>query len=245
MQSTAQTTLAGQTVLVLGGSTGIGLATAKEAARQGASVIIVSGNEQKLNTALAQLPKGSKSYVVNLADEEAIKRFFETVGNIDHMVYTAGENIQLSLLESLDISSAKQFLNIRFWGALAAAKYAEPHLSKKGSIVLTGGSAGNKTGKGWLLGTAICRAMEGVAKTLALELAPVRVNIVAPGLVNTGLWDGMEAVEREALFGGSVAALPVGYVAGADDLALTYLHCMLQPYLTGAQIVVDGGYTLL
>ena len=87
--------------------------------------------------------------------------------------------------------------------------------------------------------------MEGVAKTLALELAPVRVNIVAPCLVKTDLWNSMDEEQRNGLFESTAAALPVGYVAGAADIAPAYVHCMLQHYLTGQQIVVDGGYTLL
>jgi NAD(P)-dependent dehydrogenase (short-subunit alcohol dehydrogenase family) len=243
MQNTTNA-LAGKRVLILGGSTGIGLATAKAAAQRGAMVTIVSSNEAKLQQALQQLPPGAKTHQLDLSSEEAIKAFFEAGEPIDHLVYTAGENLQLGQVDTLSIEVAKSFWQIRYWGALAAVKYATPHLSKSGSVVLTGGASGVRTGKGWAMGTSICCAMEGLTKVLALELAPARVNIVAPGIVKTALWGNMSEADQEAMYAHSAATLPVQYVASPEEIALTYIHLMQQPYITGQQVVVDGGYAL-
>jgi NAD(P)-dependent dehydrogenase (short-subunit alcohol dehydrogenase family) len=233
--------LTGNTVLVLGGSTGIGLAVAKLAAAQGAKVSIVSSNQQKINEALKELPAGSQGFVVNLADEAAIKAFFATADAIDHLVYTAGENLQLSETATLDIAAATKFWNIRYWGAVAAVKYGAPKI--KGSIVLTAGSAGTKPGKGWGVGTSICAAVEAHVKVLALELAPVRVNVVSPGMVMTNLWDNIPG--KEEMYEQAAASLPVGFVAKPEDIAASYVHLMAQRYITGQRILIDGGWVLM
>src|SRR5689334_310232 len=120
---TGTQTLAGKEIVILGGSSGLGLATAKAAANAGASVSIVSGNQQNIDSALKQLPAGSKGYAIDLRQEANIKTFFEQHPAFDHLVYTAGENLRLINIQEMDINNAKEFFTLRFWSALAAIKY--------------------------------------------------------------------------------------------------------------------------
>ncbi len=102
-----------------------------------------------------------------------------------------------------------------------------------------------RPGKGWGLGASICAAMEGFTRAMAIELAPIRVNIVAPGLVKTNLWSNMSEIEREGLYAHYAGTLPVKYVADADDIAQSYIYLLCQPYSTGQRVVVDGGAVLV
>ena len=119
-QQTNANTLNGKKVLVLGGSSGLGLATAKAAAAEGAAVIIVSGNQQRINSALQELPANAEAHVVDLSEEKNIKDFFAGIGKFDHLVYTAGENIQLAMMEEVQVEQARQYFNLRYWGAFTA-----------------------------------------------------------------------------------------------------------------------------
>ncbi len=237
--------LAGKKVIVLGGSAGLGLATAKAAAGEGAEVTIISSNQQRIDKALTQLPANAKGYAINLTKEQAIKDFFEQSGNFDHLVYTAGETLKIMNLADVAVPDAKQYFETRFWGAITTVKYATPKINKGGSFVMTSGAAGIKPAKGWSLGASMCNAMVAFSKAMAIELAPIRVNVVIPGMVKTVLWSSFPEADREAMFAHVASTLPVQYVAGPEDIAKTYLHLMQQPYMTGQSIVVDGGYLLM
>ena len=237
--------LKGKKVVVLGGSVGIGFETAKAAAADGAEVIIVSSNQQRLNSALSQLPANAGSFAVNLADEQQIAGLFNTIGQFDHLVFTAGETLQIGNVAEAEVDAAKQFFNIRYWGAFTSVKYAAANINAGGSITFTGGSAAKRPSPGWGLGASICAAMEGFTRAMALELAPIRVNIVAPGLVKTNLWANMTTDEQESMFNYFEQKLPVKYVAGPEDIAKAYLYLMKQSYSTGETIAVDGGYVLV
>jgi len=232
-------------VVILGGSAGIGLATAKATAALGAEIVIVSSNQRKLNEALTQLPANATAIAADLSKEEQVEDLFTRIGALDHLVFTAGENLQLNTIADVTVADAKQFFDLRYWGAFMAVKYAAPNISKGGSIVLSGGCASIRPGKGWVLGASICAAMEGFTRTMAIELAPIRVNIVVPGLVKTDLWGNMAEADREAMFDHFSDTLPVKYVAGAGDIAQTYIYLLTQKYSTGQRVVVDGGYVLV
>ncbi|MFG1358438.1 SDR family oxidoreductase [Xanthobacter pseudotagetidis] len=232
-------------VVVLGGSSGIGLSTARAAAAQGARVTIASSRRARVEAALAELPAGSAGVTVDLADEAAVAAFFAGLGSLDHLVYTAGETLKLGPLAETDLDAARGFFTLRYFGALAAAKHAAPRIAAGGSIVFTSGIAGARPLAGWSVAASICSAMEALTRALAVELAPIRVNIVSPGVVRTALWHAMGEAEREALYSATAAALPVGHVGAADEIAPAYLYAMRQTYGTGQTIVVDGGATLV
>lgn len=240
-----QQTLKGKRIVLLGASMGIGLATAKAAATEGAEVIIVSSNQQRIDQALQELPADAKGYAIDLSKEENIKNFFEEIGKFDHLVYTAAENLTLNSISETEIENARLFLNLRFWSAFAAIKYASPNINAGGSISLTGGIAGARPGKGWSVASAICGAIEGFVRALAVELAPIRVNSVVPGVIRTNLWGSMSEADREGLYQSVAENILVKRVGEAEDVALTFLYLMKQQFGTGQNIVVDGGTVLV
>ena len=237
--------LNGKSVLVLGGTSGIGLATAKAAAVAGALVTIVSGNQQRVDQALTQLPNTSKGFVVNLSQEANIRSFFAGYGNFDHLVYTAGENIKFSNIVDTDLDDARDYFSIRYWGAVAAVKYAVPHINAGGSVSLMSGTAAQRPGAGWSLVSSICGAMESFTRSMAAELAPIRVNAIAAGIVRTNLWNSMPEADREGLYKSMGDALLVKRIGEAEDIAGTFLYLMQQQYGTGQILTVDGGSSLI
>ena len=232
-------------IWVLGGGSGIGLAVAQAAAREGGAVTIVARRPERLDAALAVLPDGADGHVADLADEAQTAALFARAEPFDHLVFTAGDALQVGAVGETDLAAARAAYDVRVWGALAAAKHAAPHIRPGGSVTLTTGVAGRRPLKGWAVAAGVCGAIESLARGLALELAPLRVNAVAPGLVRTPLWDPMPAQEREAVFAHVGAGLPVGRVGEADDLAKAYLYLMEGGYSTGQTVVVDGGGVLV
>lgn len=237
--------LAGKKVIILGGSAGIGLATAIAASKEGADVVIVSSNQSRLEKALQELPERSKGYAADLSNEKAIQDFFAQAGNFDHLVYTAGENITMSLVDDTEIDRGKDFFTIRFWGAFAAIKYGKEFINEGGSINLMSGSFGQRPAKGYSLGATICGAIDAFTRAMAVELAPVRVNNIAAGVINTNLWNNMEAGDRASFFKHLESSLLLKRVGEAADIAAAFVYLMLQPYATGQSLVIDGGAVLV
>lgn len=245
MDTYSNQSLKNKRVVILGGSSGLGLATAKAAAAEGADVVIVSGNQSRIDTALQGLPPGTEGLAINLSIEQNIKTFFETIGSIDHLVYTAAENLTLKNIAQTDIEQARVFFNLRYWGALATVKYGAPCIKKGGSINLTGGIAGARPGAGWGIAASICGAMEGFVRAMAVELAPIRVNSVMPGVIKTNLWNSMSDADREGLYQSVGDSLLVKRVGEAEDIALAFLYLMKQQFGTGQNIIIDGGFVLV
>jgi len=220
------------------------LATAQAAAREGASVVIASSRKARVDEALNSLP-GAEGHALDLSDERAVKNFFAALGAFDHLVFTAGENLQLGKLADTDVEAARRFFDLRYWGAFMAAKYGSSKIRPGGSIVFTSGLAGQRPHAGWALGASICSAMEGLTRALAVELAPLRVNIVSPGVVRSPLWDNMTEADRAALYRQMEEHLLVGHVGETEEVAEAYLYLMRQTYGTGHVLVVDGGGALV
>ena len=238
-------TLNGKRLVLLGGSSGIGLAVAQAAAREGAALVIVSSNRARVDAALKSLPAGTQGHAVDLGSEAAIQALFAELGGFDHLAYTAGENLQLATLDKLDLDWAHGFFGIRYWGALTAAKHGAPFIRPGGSITFTSGLAATRPHAGWSVASSICGAMEGLTRALAVELAPVRVNIVSPGVVKSPLWDAMPQAERDALYAGMAEKLLLKHVGEPEELAESYLYLMKQTYGTGQVIGADGGGALV
>ncbi len=240
-----QQDLRGQRVVVLGGTSGIGLATAHAAARQGADVTVVSSRKTSVDRALEELPAGSRGHHVDLTDGDLVRALFDELGEIDHMVFTAGEPLSLLTLDALDLDAARGFFGLRYFGALAAAAAAAPHIRPGGSITLTTGIAKDRPGPGWSVAAGICGAVDALTRALAVELAPIRVNAVSPGVVRTPLWSPMGDADREQLYRDTADASPLGRVGEAEDIARAFLFCLTQPFATGTVLTVDGGAVLV
>src|SRR6202021_1514938 len=139
----------------------------------------------------------------------------------------------------------RQSFELRYWAALAAVKYGSKNIRKGGSVVLTTGVAGQRPHKGWVVAASVCGTIEALTRALALELAPIRVNAVSPGVVRTNLWQSMTVQERESLYEIVGKSLPVGRVGEAYDVAQAYLFLMQEGFSTGQTVVVDGGTVLV
>ncbi|MCC9157905.1 SDR family oxidoreductase [Streptomyces parvulus] len=228
-------------VVVLGGTSGIGLAVAQRAAAAGSAVTIASRRAESVHSALEQLPAGVVGRAVDAASSDGLAAFFDEVGEFDHLAYTAGENLTGLPLTQYTVDQAREFFGLRLFHALDAIRLAVPHLSPNGSITLTSGSAAFKGGLGWTLGAAVSGAVVSAVRSLAVELAPIRVNAVAPGVVRSPLWSRMNEADREEMYAGLAASLPAGRVAEPGDIAKAYVALMDQEYVTGVVSVVDGG----
>ena len=233
-----------QRVVVLGGTSGIGLAAAKAAARCGAQITVVSRRPASVERALADLPPGAHGRAADLIDPGQVRRLFDDLGNTDHLVFTAGEPLVLMSLATLNLDKARDFFTLRYFGALWAVHAAAPHLRPGGSITLTSGIASRRPGPGWAVAASICGAVESLTRALAVELAPIRVNAVSPGVVRSPLWAPMTQASREQLYRDTAAAIPAGRVGEVDDIAHAYLYCLTEPFTTGSVITVDGGAVL-
>jgi NAD(P)-dependent dehydrogenase (short-subunit alcohol dehydrogenase family) len=236
-------TLKGQRVVVIGGSSGIGFAVAEAVLAEGAQVVIGSSKAANVEAAVARLGQGATGGVVNVRDEASVQAFFEGVGALDHLAYTAGDwdRAQTGPIADLDFAAAASGMDVRFWGALRVVKHALPRLSAKGSITLTDGVRTHKPAKGMPLSSAYGAAIEHLAKGLAIELAPVRVNAVCPGFVLTEIWNNVPP-ERLAKM---TERIPLPKAGDPADVAQAYAYLMKGGYTTGQVLIVDGGVMLI
>jgi NAD(P)-dependent dehydrogenase (short-subunit alcohol dehydrogenase family) len=232
-------------IVILGGSSGIGLATAERAAADGATVIVASSSAERLDAALARLPASAEGYTVDVRREEQIRDLFGRLGSFDHLAFTAGETLEIGAIADTDLEAAQRALDVRLWGAYAAAKHAVGHLRPGGSIVLSSGIAGTRPGPNWTVAAAICGALDALTRALAVELAPIRVNAVSPGVVRSDLWRAMSEEDRSAMYDSLSEALPVGRVGEVSDIAETFLYLMRNGYSSGTIVTVDGGSVLV
>ena len=236
-------------VVILGGTSGIGLAVARLALDQGASIVVASNRHEAVGRARADLSRKAPSQTrveqLDVTNEEAVKRFFTTVEPFDHLIYTSGEDLPLGPLASTNLALARGRFEVRYWGAVAAVKYGVGSIRQGGSIVLTSGFSATRPRPGWTSQASIQSAIEGLTRALALELAPIRVNCVSPGLSATPRWNAMTPAVREALFAREENRVPLGRVGTADDIAAAYIYLMDNDFATGNVISVDGGGALV
>lgn len=237
--------LQGRRVVVLGGTSGIGFEVAATAAAAGAAVVVVSSRRSSVDRALAELPGTAVGHAADLADAGRVDALFDEIGAFDHLAYTAGEPLSMMPIDALDLEAARGFFGLRYFGALGAVHAAAPHLRAGGSITLTSGSGSRRGGRGWGVAASICGAIEALTRSLAVELAPLRVNAVAPGVLRSPVWRGMPEAEREQMYREIGEGLPAGRVGEVADVAKGYLYCMEQQWATGTVLRVDGGTVIV
>jgi NAD(P)-dependent dehydrogenase (short-subunit alcohol dehydrogenase family) len=236
--------LSGQRIVIIGGSSGMGLATARAAAAAGAAVTIASSSQERLKAALAELPDTCDGTTVDTRDEASVAALFTRVGQLDHLVYTAGDTVRPQPLADLPLDDARQLFEVRFWGAVAAVKHAAPRMRPTGSIVLTSGTIAVRPTPGAALAAGAAAATEGLTRGLAAELAPIRVNAVRPGAIRTPLWDPVPEPQRAALFAALADRTLTHSIGEADHIAAAHLYLMDNPFVTGTVLTVDGGALL-
>lgn len=237
--------LQGQTVVVVGGGSGFGLATALAAAGAGATVVVLSRGQAGVDAALTGLPAGAVGYAVNSLDIPALQRTFSEIGRFDHLVYTAGDVPVSGPITGLPMEAVRRAFETRYFGALGAVQCAVDHLAPGGSITLTSGAATARPRSTSGALASVCGATESLARALAVELAPIRVNVVRPGFTRTGMWDILDEDARESLFTTAIKTSLVGHIGEPAEVGRAYLYCMTQTYATGSVITVDGGYSLV
>lgn len=227
--------LNGKTVIVIGGSSGIGAAVAKAAAARGAHVVMAG------RRLVSGVENGVRSEPVDVTDATSLQRLFESVGRFDHLVYTSGPSVRAKTLVETDLTEAQENFDVKLWGALRAIQRALPYLDEHASISLTSGQLGRKLASGQFIKTGINAATEALGKQLAKELAPRRVNVISPGVIDTPAYAGLAEEQRLAMFAKDGGALPVGRVGQADEVAAGYVLAMENGFMTGAVIDIDGG----
>jgi NAD(P)-dependent dehydrogenase (short-subunit alcohol dehydrogenase family) len=237
-----------QRVLVVGGTSGIGFAVAQTALAEGALVHIASRDDRKVQRALERLGEGAAGSTIDVHDESSVSRFFQAFGDFDHLIFTAGDWEALRTanpIASLDLDLADSVFRVRFWGALLTIRYALPCLSPDGSIILTNGMVAHRPRKGSAINVAMAGAIEHLVRALAIDLTPVRVNAVCPGIVLTEVWDRLPAEARESQLQQLTGRQPLARAARPDEVAEAYLYLMRGGYTTGQVIIVDGGMSLV
>jgi NAD(P)-dependent dehydrogenase (short-subunit alcohol dehydrogenase family) len=239
-------TLKNKRIVILGGTSGIGFAVAEASLLQGATVVVVSSTTSTVESALALLGNGKvDGRVADVSDERAVQSLFVKLGTFDHLVFTAGDSILKGPINETSFTDAKNFFGVRFWGAFLAVRYASASIRSGGSVVLTSSTLPKHPMPGFTIGASISAAIEGFAAALAVELAPIRVNVVAPGIIRTELWNPLPEEQRENYFATRGKALPLGRVGKPSDVAEAYLSFMASPFTTGQTLVVDGGMLLV
>ena len=238
------TSLKNKNVVILGGSSGIGLATAKAALDDGAEVTITGRTATRLETAATELGPTARTTQLDATDEAGTRAFIEGLPSLDHLFVTAGALVTDHRLEP-DSDILRPAMDTRFWGALYAAKYAAPKFTDGGSITFMSGSSGRRPLPGAAVASASCAAIDSFARGLALDLAPVRVNSIQPGYVDTPLFDDLLGAKREDVLTAVAEKLPLKRIGRPEDIAHAVLFLMKNSYVTGINLVVDGGCVLV
>ncbi|MBK4735377.1 SDR family oxidoreductase [Noviherbaspirillum pedocola] len=229
-------------VLVIGGSSGIGLATARAAADAGACVTVAARSPDKLDAAVRALGPRALGARLDITDVHAVQDYFRACGAWDHVVVTAAAT-KSGTIRELDIEDAYAAMDSKFWGAYHVARACS--IGPGGSLTLVSGVFSRRPSRNAVLQGAINAALEGLARGLALELAPVRVNVVSPSVTDTPLWNKLDEAARAAKYADAAARFPAGRIGQPEDIAAAILYAAANPYSTGATICVDGGDALV
>jgi NAD(P)-dependent dehydrogenase (short-subunit alcohol dehydrogenase family) len=184
--------------------------------------------------------------VLDVTDEASVERFFAGAGAFDHIAFTAGDwgGPRRGPLAELDISAAAQLFRVRYWGAVAVAKHGAKSIPPGGSLTLTNGMIAHRPAKGSAIATSMAGAIEHLTRALAVELSPVRVNCVCPGLIRTGVWDSIPEDKREAQLASMTKRQLIQRAGEPNEAAEAYLYLMRAGYTTGQVLHVEGGSAL-
>jgi NAD(P)-dependent dehydrogenase (short-subunit alcohol dehydrogenase family) len=235
--------LRGQTVVVIGGTSGIGLATAINAAELGAQVWAVGRSSE--NIAKARSIAGDTLHYAQLDVHNVVgfESLFQQTGLVDHLV-AAATGANRSMKPFME-QSAEQFSEAfnKFWGYTHVVRQGVPHLTENASITLVSGTPARKCNPGRSSGSWVGNAVEGLGRALALELAPIRVNVVAPGVISTGMFDWM-GDKKEQILGGMTQQIPLARAGQPWEVANAIIFFMTTTYTTGTCVDVDGGQLL-
>jgi NAD(P)-dependent dehydrogenase (short-subunit alcohol dehydrogenase family) len=240
--------LAGQRVVVVGGSSGMGLAVSAQLLRRHCDVLIVGRSRDKLDAAREQLGAFGDPHLhqVDVTSEAQVQRFFEASGPVDHVVCTAADiRGAYELLPELSLDALDRAIRSKVVAPILLAKHGAARMPAHGSMTLTSGIAAYRPRPKGVAVAAINAALEGVVRAMAIELAPLRVNAVSPGWVRTPIWNDVAGADSETLLASMAERLPVGRVGTGDDIADAIVFLLGNGYTTGTVLHVDGGHRLV
>jgi NAD(P)-dependent dehydrogenase (short-subunit alcohol dehydrogenase family) len=247
--------LADKHVLVVGGTSGIGYAVAEASIENGARVTVSSSQEASVKTTLERLSKSYPDaqitgYSCDLSKpsvEADVEALFQKVGTVDHIVYTAGDKLATIPLQQITMQYFVKAGQLRFFAPFFVAKVGSRYLSAgpASSITITGGGVAERPVNDWAVVGSYAAGLHGLVRSLALELKPIRVNLVQPGGLATELWRDMEPDKQESLYRHWKESFPTGEVGQAEDVAEAYLWLMKDKNVTGRVASSDSGHSLI
>jgi NAD(P)-dependent dehydrogenase (short-subunit alcohol dehydrogenase family) len=239
------------TIVVIGGSSGIGLAVARRSLDDGATVVIAGRSQQRLDAARADLartgpPAGRLSaHPVDIGDPAQVTRLFERVGTLSHLVVTAAD-LPYGPVVSLSEDNILRAVRSKILGPLFAAQQAAPRITKPGSITFTSGIAASRPAPGGALAATVNGALESMVLALALELAPIRVNAVSPGWVDPPVWDRLATPDvKNARMADLAARLPARRLGRPEDIANAVAFLIADTFVTGTVLHAEGAQVLV
>lgn len=231
------------TVVVIGGSSGIGLACARTAYEAGAHVVITGRSGSKLSQAKQRIGEDVSTFSADAANESEMSALFEKIPHVDHLIVAAAETVSASVTEARG-GEMRSTVDTRLWGGFHAAKHAATRMNG-GSITFISGTSSRRPYPGSAFVAASCGAIEAFARALALELAPTRVNVIRAGIVDTPLLDAFYGEQREEVVRELAASLPVGRIGHPEDIADGAMFLMRNSFVTGTVLTIDGGKLLV
>lgn len=234
-----------KTAIIIGGTSGMGLRVAELVTAGGGRVVVGGRSPARIDAATAKLGPAARGHVVDNTDKASIRAFFAAAPAFDFL-FTPGASYALGRIDQISDEEAESPFRSKFWGQYWAVKAALPKLAKDGAIVLMSGAASVRPvpGVGASAYVACNAAIEGLARGLAVELAPIRVNAVSPGTIDGTLWRSRPASVRDAAFAYYAGAAALGRVGTEDEVARAVIFLMENSFITGATIYADGGYAL-
>ncbi|HMJ54522.1 MAG TPA: SDR family oxidoreductase [Polyangiaceae bacterium] len=233
-----------QRVVIVGGTSGMGLGAARAAASAGAHVI-VAGRRGIAEREATSSADRFEHVVLDVTDEAAVHACFEAIGELHHLFVTATPSAELKPFLEQDFASAQRFMNGKFFGSLACALHAAPRTRAGGSITFLTGCASIRPSRGRAMATATFAALEALSQSLALELGPLRVNTIRPGVIDSDMWDFLDEAQRKQFRTTVAKTMPAGRIGHIEDIGHAAVFLMTNPYVTGAVLEVSGGEPLI
>jgi NAD(P)-dependent dehydrogenase (short-subunit alcohol dehydrogenase family) len=234
-------------VVVIGGGSGIGLEVARQVLAEGAEVVIAGRSRERLEGARASLG-GTRieTFVADIGNQAEVKELFAQVRMLDHLVVTAADLPYGPILD-LKEQDLMRAVRSKFLGPVFAAQESAVRMPAHGSITFTSGIAARRPIRGGATAAAVNSSLEGLGRALAVELAPLRVNVISPGWTDTPIWDKLEGLraQKNERFTEMAARLPVRRIGQVEDIAMSIVHLMKNGFMTGTVVHVDGGHQLV